>query len=369
MKNKKTKVCFVIPSLHAGGMERVMTHLIWYFNSREEIELHLILYGINRDVFYEIPKNMKIHKPQFTFDNTKRFLHTVATILFLRKKIREIHPDTVLSFGEIWNNIVILSCLGLKVPVYISDRCQPNKQLSFRQEWLRKVLYPKAKGIIVQTSTARDIYINKFKNKNIFVIGNPIRKIDSSISIPKENVVLSVGRLIHSKHFDELIKLFSRIGIPGWKLIIVGDDALKQQNRIKFEALIETLGARDRIELAGERSDVDSFYLRSKIFAFTSSSEGFPNVIGEAMSARLPVVSFDCIAGPSEMIQDGKNGFLVPLFNYTLFEEKLRSLMKNEFLQNKLGQQARSDIHTYYSVDTICKKFYTTIVDNENPAN
>lgn len=361
---KKIKICFVIPSLHTGGMERVMTHLIWYFNNLEDIELHLILYGIKRDIFYDIPESLRIHRPEFTFNNSRRFSHTLNTLLFLRRKIKEIRPDTLLSFGEVWNNFVLLSCLGLKVPIYVSDRCQPNKQLSSHQELLRKILYPKAKGIIVQTSIAQVIYLKKFKNKNVFVVANPIRKIKSDTSISRENVVLSVGRLINSKHYDELIKLFLSINMPDWKLIIVGDDALRQKNREKLKSLIEELGASDRVELAGKRSDVETFYLRSKVFAFTSSSEGFPNVIGEAMSAGLPVVSFDCVAGPSEMIRDGENGFLVPLFDSVGFQQKLDLLMKDELLRHKLGQEGKVDIQAY-SVDSICKKFYNIILGDK----
>jgi glycosyltransferase involved in cell wall biosynthesis len=199
------------------------------------------------------------------------------------------------------------------------------------------------------------------------VIGNPIRSIVPQTAIQREKVVLSVGRLIASKHHDELIRLFVRVRRPGWKLIIVGDDAIKQQNKSRLQALIEDLGATDCVELAGKRNDVENFYLRSSIFAFTSSSEGFPNVIGEAQSAGLPVVAFDCIAGPSDMIQDGENGFLVPLFNYELFAERLAALMDNSVLREQLGQAAQQSIRKF-SADAIGEKFYTLLTGRESKA-
>jgi glycosyltransferase involved in cell wall biosynthesis len=158
-----------------------------------------------------------------------------------------------------------------------------------------------------------------------------------------------------------------RVRRPGWKLIIVGDDAIKQQNKSRLQALIEDLGATDCVELAGKRNDVENFYLRSSIFAFTSSSEGFPNVIGEAQSAGLPVVAFDCIAGPSDMIQDGENGFLVPLFNYELFAERLAALMDNSVLREQLGQAAQQSIRKF-SADAIGEKFYTLLTGREAKA-
>ena len=129
-----------------------------------------------------------------------------------------------------------------------------------------------------------------------------------STALRKENIVLSVGRLIRSKHHDKLIEIFSHVA-PGWKLIIVGDDSQKQNNMILLKDLIPKLNMNEKIILAGNQSDVDSYYLKSKIFAFTSSSEGFPNVVGEAMSAGLAVVAFDCVAGPSELIQSGETDF------------------------------------------------------------
>lgn len=361
---EKSKICFVIPSLQAGGMERVMSELARYFGSLDHVEAHLILYGLERGIFYSVPQNITIHTPSFTFNNSTRLsraINSLKTMLFLRKVISTISPRCILSFGEVWNNFVIFSCLGMDINIYISDRCQPDKNLSFIQETMRRILYPTVRGIIVQSKLASHIYLRKFKCKNIYVIGNPIRSIQSDRLIVRENIVLSVGRLIHTKHYDELIRMFLRIYIPGWKLIIIGDDALKQRNMVKLEALVTSFGASDKVELVGQRADVDDFYLRSKIFAFTSSSEGFPNVIGEAMSAGLPVVSFDCVAGPSEMIRDGENGYLVPLFDFILFEKRLSRLMKDESLREELGNHARNDIRSF-SIEAICKKFYNTIL-------
>ncbi|MDZ7634136.1 MAG: glycosyltransferase [Bacteroidales bacterium] len=90
----------------------------------------------------------------------------------------------------------------------------------------------------------------------------------------------------------------------------------------------------------GYQSDTDNYYRRSRIFAFMSSSEGFPNVLGEALSAGLPVVSYDCLAGPSDLISDGDNGFLIPLFDRELFKEKLTLLMANDELASTISQAA-----------------------------
>lgn len=328
-------------------MERVMSELINHFTNKAAYDIHLILYGISRDIFYPIPENITIHKPPFEFNNKRRGWSSLKTLGFLRNKVIIIRPDTVLSFGEIWNNFVLLALLGLKIPIFVSDRCQPDKSLGLTQDIIRKVLYKKAKGIILQTEKAKSIYTSFLAKKKIHVIGNPIRQIENPERIGKEKIVLSVGRLIETKHHDKLIKMFVRINMPDWKLIIVGDDALRQNNMVRLRELIKSLGAEDKVELTGKKSNVESYYIRSKIFAFTSSSEGFPNVIGEAQSAGLPVIAFDCVAGPSAMISDNENGFLVPLFDFDTFECKLRLLMEDEDLQNKFGQGAKKSINKF----------------------
>ena len=167
---------------------------------------------------------------------------------------------------------MLLALIGKKLPVYVSDRCQPDKNLGKKQEFLRRWLYPKANGIIAQTNKARLIYQRKNLNQNLKVIGNPIRNIIVDTTIRKENIVLSVGRLIATKHHDELIRLFVKINQPDWKLVIVGSDALTQKNMVRLQMLIDDLNATDRVILACKQRDVESYDRRSKIFAFTSSS-------------------------------------------------------------------------------------------------
>ncbi len=356
------KVCLVIHSLQAGGMERVMAELATYFSAKENVKVHLVLYGINREIFYNIPPEVIIHQPGFQFRADQRKLSSLKTIFFLRKEIKTIKPDAVLSFGEYWNNFVLIATLGLGYPVFVSDRSQPDKSLGRFQENLRKILYPKAKGVIAQSEKARGIYGGLYKHPNITVIGNPIREIlPASGQVERENIVLMVGRLIATKHQDKLIELFVKINKPGWKLIIVGYDHLKQNHMTRLQELIVKLNAQDRVTLTGKQSNVEEYYLKSKIFAFTSSSEGFPNVIGEAMSAGLPVVAFDCIAGPSELIQDNATGFLIPLFDYEGFQEKLELLMNDDVKREEFGRRARKNIQKF-SVENIGDKFLSALI-------
>ena len=118
---------------------------------------------------------------------------------------------------------------------------------------------------------------------------------------------------------------------------------------------MSSLQLSERVIFAGHQPDVQRFYDRAKIFAFTSSSEGFPNVVAEALSAGLPVVSYDCVAGPADLIRNGENGFLVDLFDDVSFGERLGYLMKNEEQRQKMSINARRSV-AHLSPSTIAGK-------------
>ena len=176
--------------------------------------------------------------------------------------------------------------------------------------------------------------------------------------------MLMIGRLISTKHQDRLINIFSRTNNKDWKLVLVGYDHLKQTNSIHLKKLIKELHLENKVILAGKQFDVESYYSQSKIFAFTSSSEGFPNVIGEAMSAGLPVIAYDCVAGPSEMIIDDENGYLIPLFDDELFFKKLQKLMENADLRKQLGDKGKETIRRF-DKELISKKFLDFILSHK----
>lgn len=359
--NGLKKIGLLIPSLQAGGMERVMSTLIWYFSKKTQVDLHLILYGKTREIFYDLPLNVHIHTPPFTFHDRYRFLNTIRTMLYLRKTYKEIKPDVSLSFGEYWNNLVLLSLLGIKSRIFVSDRSQPDKSLGKMHEFLRKKLYPHANGVIVQTKKAKEIYTTKYQHSNMVVIGNPINiNVDVNPEVNKKNQVLMVGRLINSKNQDRLIRIFLACNKFDWKLVLVGYDHLKQKNEDQLINLIYQQNAQNRIILAGKQSDVTTFYLESRIFAFTSSSEGFPNVIGEAMAAGLPVIAYNCVAGPSEMINNGVNGYLIDLYDDESFGTHLKMLMDDKIKREEMGSQAQKTISSFRA-DVICEEFWETI--------
>jgi len=360
---REIRICLIIHNFIPGGMERVMAELAWHLSTKPGVDLHLLVYGYQRQFFYSLPDSIVLHEPDFTFNNSNRFWSTIRTSFFIRRTIQRVNPDTALSFGAYWNSFVLLSLLGLKIIIYISDRSRPDKNLGKWQEFLRKCFYPKASGFIAQTTRAAEIAKARKLNRNIRIIGNPIRKIQMDQTIERENIVLNVGRLIRTKNLDRIIRMFASIRMPGWKMVLVGGDAQGQNLMRELKQLVETLSAQDIIFFEGYQKDIESYYRRSKIFVFTSSSEGFPNVIGEALSAGLPVISYDCVAGPSEMINHRINGFLIPLFSDKVFSQRLKMLMENEKVLNQMSDNA-SQSTTKFLPDVMCERYFSFITEN-----
>ena len=100
----------------------------------------------------------------------------------------------------------------------------------------------------------------------------------------------------------------------------------------------------ESVSFPGNVVDVDKFILGSEIFAFTSVSEGFPNVLLEAMNGGLACVSYDCVAGPSELIEDGENGYLVPVGHKEVFSERLLNLMKDSNCRSSMQVKAQRSV-------------------------
>ena len=341
-------------------MERVMASLLNSFAKRDNVEVTLLLIGKSPKIDFDISDNIEIFFPNFEFKSNQRFLSTLKTIKFIRKSIKKIQPDTILSFGEYWNNMVLMSLIGTKYPIYISDRSQPNKNLGKIQNFLRDKLYPKAAGYIAQTEKAREIAHKKKWSKNTTIIGNPINQNSNLTASDNENIVLTVGRLIPTKHIDELIEIFKTVNNVNWKLVIVGGNAKNLNLLDKYKETVKKLGLEQNIKLVGTKSNVSDYYKKAKVFAFTSSSEGFPNVIGEAMSYGLPVIAYDCTAGPSDLINDEETGFLIEERDQMAYVEKLKTLMKDTDLRNKQSSAALEKIKDF-DAEKIAQQFFTFI--------
>lgn len=348
MVNRMNKLCLVTPNMERGGMQRVLSLIANYAVNERGIKVSIIC--LKDDVIeYDLDNKIRIFTPPFPYK--QGLINKVKTFMFLLYCLFKIKPRRVLSCNEVYNPFAILACRLLNRKIIISDRSNPFKELRKNVQRFRKVCYPLAHGIIAQTQTAKEVALGKGYNKNIVVIPNPLRYINDDYPKLNEKVIITVGRLIKTKNIDELIEIFKELDESrDWELHILGD-GLEREN---LEGIAQTLN--NRIKFFGQVKDVDFYLSKASIFAFTSVSEGFPNALSEAIAYPLPVIAYDCPVGPSDMIENGKNGFLIPLSDKEMFKTQLKRLMNSK----ELRQQMTYDFNNYrkrYSHKQIIKEY------------
>ncbi len=327
-----------------------MSRFANYLAIDEDCEVHLVLLS-SHELFFPVQNKVRINFS--TADSQRSSISALYGFMTLRKTLKSIRPDVVLSFGSMYNSFLLLAALGLGLRVYVSDRSNPyrNTILSFRRDpimrhdgplhyFLKKWLYKKSAGILVQTECARKIENDFLNHPNIVLVPNPVRQVEIPETSYRENVILNVGRFVQTKNQVELIEIFSEIRIEGWSLVLIGDGPTKEL----AERRARDLGLGDSVMFLGARSDIEGYLATSEIFAFTSLSEGFPNALLEGMAAELACIAYDCIAGPSELIEDGYNGFLVPMRGRALFSEKLTRLMSDAGLREAFRERGKKSI-------------------------
>jgi glycosyltransferase involved in cell wall biosynthesis len=353
---KKKKLAFVLPSLNAGGAERVGSTLANELCNKYEV--FIITLG-NVEPFYYLQNNIKHIKCANRSLNSKNIFQAIRNNFYLLKKLKNILKendiDLCIGFTTTANILAIIVSKNIKIPCIISERSNPNIYVPNKLwKYFRKMTYRKADFIVVQTKSNLSYFRSFTTKEKAIVLPNPlsgefINKKNRNTN--RENVILSVGRLDKNKAQDLLISAFSNINTDGWHLIFVGE-GVEKQNYIN---LTKSLGLESKVSFVGNSTSIYNYYNTSKIFAFTSQSEGFPNVLIEAMYFELPCISTDCPSGPSEIISDGSNGFLIPVNDQIALENKLTLLMSSESLRKKIGEKAFLSVKEYQTKNVVKK--------------
>ena len=172
----------------------------------------------------------------------------------------------------------------------------------------------------------------------LLVIPNPTPTKSISPSSLKNKMAIAVGRLVNQKNYESLIRAWAIVyqHHRDWRLEIWGDGALRKC----LEELIYRLNLEAAVSLKGYTDDIQSKYTSASFLVCSSLFEGLPLMMIEAMSAGLPIVSYDCPCGPKDLIQDGKNGFLVPIGDEALLAERICLLIEDEYLRQNMGAAA-----------------------------
>ncbi|MCK8463450.1 glycosyltransferase [Aliiroseovarius sp. S1339] len=311
------KLAFLLPDLRGGGAERVMLTLASEFANLGYAP-HFLLARAEGELLDQA------QNAGFPVTNLKADrLRGVASPL--RRWLRQNEPFALIPAMWPLTSIAVWAARGMKVPVITTDHATLSDQYASKGFPHRLALrtsiratYPLAQAnVSVSTGAARDLEtLGLLPNHSVTVIHNPIAPPTTPTGradwpAKAQHRVLSVGSLRWQKDFPTLLHAFRHLLDQGCdaELVILGDGP----DLAMLTEIVQSLDLAQRVTLPGFSSDTGAYYATADLFALCSRSEGFANVIVEALSHGLPVVATDCPHGPAEILSNGKCGTLVPV--------------------------------------------------------
>ena len=194
--------------------------------------------------------------------------------------------------------------------------------------------------MILQTRQCFSFFPEKVQKKAV-ILKNPINKafFRQPYRGEREKTIVAVGRVDENKNHELLIRAFAGIAgeFPDYRLKIYGEGDQKE----RLQHLIHELGLEKQAFMMGATSDVAGVIERARLFVLPSNSEGAPNTLIEAMLLGLTVISTDCpCGGPAELIEDGKNGYLIPVGDTQKLQEKMQYLLNHLQIADEIGENA-----------------------------
>lgn len=354
------KILYYIPSLYSsGGLERIITFKANYFadNFNDCSITILTSEQRDRDIHYKLSKKVNHVDLNVPFDQTryksgilKIITYPFKYYLFKKRfsKFLNTHkPDITIS--TLRRELYFINSMddgSIKIGEFHVTRQSYHSNAIKSKNIFTTVLKKAWSSLFVKNlqklhtvvllTHEESGYWPELSNKT--VIPNPIPWFSDTASNCLNKQVIAVGRYAAQKGFDMLIDSWNIVAKrhPDWILRIFGEGMREELMR-----QIKSLNIESSCILEPATSKIMEKYCESSIFVLSSRYEGFGMVLIEAMSCGIPVVSFDCPCGPKDIIDDGKDGFLVESGNITELAEKICYLIENEEIRKETGKHGR----------------------------
>lgn len=352
-----------------GGMERVLLNKVkWLRRHRPEWEIIIVTTDQQELApFYPFPADVRMIDLgiNYSLDNDRPIYRRIPSYLHKRhlhkKRLSELlmseRPDITVSLYpsessfipdikdgskkvlELHFNRFFRLQYGRHGIMHIIDRYRSRQDVNIARRFDR---------FVVLTEEDRNYWGDKSGIVSIpnAALAMPVKSDCSS------RRVIAVGRLDYQKGFDRLIEAWALVRnnpvSKGWRLDIFGQGELRDM----LTDMIDLKGLSDSVRVNAPKSDIATEYASASVLAMTSHYEGFPMVMIEAMSAGLPVVTFDYKCGPRDIIEDGVNGRVVPDGDIRAFADALAGLMADESVRADMGRKA-VEVERRYSEESV----------------
>ena len=356
---KKYQYVFLIPSLRPGGAEKNCIVLANAFIKKDKRVSIWIRERSANDLRHRLSPDVDVVIVGGT--------GVVSTSYHLIRLIRKSSIESILAFNYFWLGPALIAKFIFKKNVIINFRVISSleTQLSKIKPVSKKILgylilklIARFSNTIIAQCEAMKLEASQFTGAPIpkfRTIYNPVELFNSSKKSHREHEILFVGRLVPLKGLDYLLSGFKKLVAKDPRVIlrIIGEGPL----RSIIEKQVSEAGLGEKVFLEGYQENISPFYFRAKVTVLTSHYEGFPNVLVESISHGTPVVSFDCKTGPSEIIIENINGYLVKYLDTDDLCDKLYlALNSTSFTEEKIMETARK-----YDLEKITDQYLKAI--------
>ena len=344
----KKKICFVkwIIDRVDGGL-KVAVDLVNELSDKYEV--HLISILATEKCFFDL--NSSVRYSNLSKDKLSMSKNFLKSTLLLREYLKKNDIQIVFGVGMSMNAVGIVSTMGLGAKFISCDHTNSIVDIDTKEKKIQRYIAAKfADKIITLTDADRDNYIKKYdiNSKNVKHIYNWMNTIDIA---EKYNInskkIITVGRFDKQKGYDYLSKVAVNVlsKYPDWRWDIYGsgDDPIKE--KLIFE--LKEGGVITQANFKGNVKGTENIYPNHGIYVMTSRYEGLPLVLLEAKQYGLPIVSFNCPTGPSEIVLDGENGYLIDSFEIDQMTDKICKLIENEELRISFSKNSMKDTEKF----------------------
>ncbi|WP_130836116.1 glycosyltransferase [Lachnoclostridium sp. Marseille-P6806] len=338
------KIAFHLNNLEQGGAERVVSNLANQF-AAEGFEVLVATEETGQNEYLLDPRVRRVHVGLRPEDEKKsRVRKFRLRVKYLRQFMEAERPDVLCAFAQRANYRALMAGKGTGVPVVISIRTDPVGHYDRLSDRIQiRLLFPRAAGCVFQTTLQREFFRPYLQDRSAIIL-NPIHP--KYIGRPRpersEKSVVQSARLVDFKNQPMLLDAFELVHRrhPDYVLRIYGGDSGDGTKEI-LERKIRERGAESYVMLMGACGELERELTKGRIYAFSSDWEGLPNALMEAMALGMPVVATDCpCGGPAEIIENGKNGLLVPIRDPEALAEGICRLIEDDALAERLGAEA-----------------------------
>lgn len=341
------QLVFYISTLTGGGAERVVANLANAFaGAGHTVSVVTVLSNDNE---YSLDKGVRRYVLEKK-TSSNYLVRNIKRVTALRKVLKDIRPDLLISFMAEPNVRALIASRFLKIKTIVSIRNDPNREYASKlSKFMAKTLFRLADGIIFQTPDARAWFPRRIQERSA-IIPNQVSDVFFQMGhVSDAHGIVAIGRLARQKNYECLIDAFSRIADQtGENLVIYGEQYGDTGARSKLEGLVKGKGLEDRVFLPGETNCVQEKLAGAKLYVLPSDYEGMPNSLLEAMAVGVPCIATDCpCGGPRMVIENGVNGILVPVGDSNALAEAILRVLGDEDMRRRLGENAKGSAQAY----------------------